>query len=241
MKTAFRLFIIAGLAFHLFSMESHAAKLEVLIHAEEYHYGKAAFDLAEALNSLPDSSISSSFVNDSGCLNSDFLSSFDVVVLFNHNNIPQKTEENIRDFVSAGGGLLALHHVLNKANDNPVLVELIGAYYDVADGMIEHRDFNIAKIPGAVHPILEGIPSRFKIFNDQDFRMVFVPQADITRLLTCDIKDNGTQEDCGWIRKFGSGNVVFLSPGDPVQSSPFISNEPLFNLILNSINWLGND
>ena len=241
MKSILSILIIAAIFFHAFPVESHAAKLKILVHAEEYHYGRAAFDLAGALNSLPDSSVTAQFVNDSACLIGDYLSGFDVVVLFNHNDMPAVIEENIRDYVNAGGGLLALHHVLNKANDNPVLVKLIGACYNAADGMVEHRDFFIEKIPGAEHPILEGIPTRFQVFNDQDFRMVFVPQADVTRLLTCDVSDNGPQDDCGWTRNMGNGKVVYLCPGDPVQSSPFLVNEPLFKLIVNSVKWLGKD
>ena len=86
--------------------------------------------------------------------------------------------------------------------------------------------------------MLEGVPEKIAILDDQDFRIQFHPGQEIERLLSCDISDNGTQEDCGWTRSEGAGRIVYLSPGDPVADSPFIKNKPLHKLIVNSIHWV---
>ncbi|MEA2062150.1 MAG: ThuA domain-containing protein, partial [Gemmatimonadota bacterium] len=200
--------------------------IKVLVHAEGYHYGKAAFELAEMLGSREDCSLHADFANTENIFAGECLAEYDVLVLFNHNDITAVHEKNITTFVRSGKGLVALHHVINQANGNPELTRLIGGYYRVQDGMVEHRDFNITRIPGKVHPILEGVPDKFMIYNDQDFRIQFYPGKPVDRLLSCEVTDNGPQEDCGWTRTEGAGRVVFLSPGDPVGESPFIVNKP---------------
>ncbi len=212
-------------------------ELNVLVFAEEYRYGKAGFELAQMLNDRQELRIRADFANTENILEMESLSEYDVLVLFNHNDIGETHEKNITGFVSGGKGLVALHHVISRANNNPELTRLVGGYYRLEEGMVEHRDFHIMRIPGKEHRILEGVPDKFLIKNDQDFRMRFYPGRPVERLLTCDVTDNGEQEDCGWTRTEGAGRVVFLSPGDPVEERPFIVNKPLSRLIINAVLW----
>jgi len=211
--------------------------LNILVYAEGYRYGRAAFELAEMLEAGPADNVTAEFVNTEHALKPETLARYDVLVLFNHNDISSVQEKNITGFVSGGKGLVALHHVINKANNNPELNRLIGGYYLVEDGMVANRDYNIVCIPGAEHPILEGIPDKFMISNDQDFKIQFYPGQSVNRLLSNDLKENGPQEDSGWTRTEGAGRVVFLSPGDPVEERPFIVNKALSALIINSVRW----
>jgi len=228
------LLLISAVAAPLYAQRA----LSVIVFADGYHYGPAGHELARSLDdSTASPAVRVDFSNTENILAPGSLNRYDVLVLFNHNNITRTHEKRITDFVRTGGGLVALHHVINKANDNPELTRLVGGFYDVADGMIGHRDFDIVKIEGANHQILEGIPDKFKIRDDQDFRIRFYPGQQVERILTCDIADNGEQNDCGWTRTEGAGRVVFLSPGDPVQLNPFVNNAPLHRLIVNSINW----
>lgn len=213
--------------------------LKVLVFAEEYRYGRAAFELAEMFASRQDLGITADFANTENILEPESLAPYDVLVLFNHNDITTVHEKNITSFVASGKGLLALHHVVSKLNNNPELTRLVGGYYDMnEDGFVEHRDYYIMPIQGKEHPILEGAPARIKIKNDQDFRMRFYPGQEVDRFLTCDITDNGEQNDCGWTRTEGAGRVAFLSPGDPVEEKPFIVSEPLSRLIVNAVLWV---
>jgi trehalose utilization protein len=211
--------------------------VNILVFAEEYRYGEAGFELAGLLNDTKEYGFHADFANTENILNPESLTEYDVIVLFNHNDITATHEKNITDFVSGGKGLVALHHVISRANNNPELTRLVGGYYRTEDGMIQHRDYHILRIPGKEHPVLEGIPEKFLIKNDQDFRMRFYPGQPVEKLLTCDITDNGEQEDCGWVRSEGAGRVVFLSPGDPVEERPFVVNEPLSLLIINAVRW----
>ena len=211
--------------------------LDILVYAEGYRYGKAAFELAEMLEADSADNVTAEFVNTENALNPETLAAYDVLVLFNHNDISSVHEKNITGFVSGGKGLVALHHVINKANNNPELNRVIGGYYLVEDGMVAHRDYNIVRVPGVEHPILEGIPDKFKISNDQDFKIQFYPGQSVNRLLTNDLEENGPQQDSGWTRTEGAGRVVFLSPGDPVDERPFIVNKALSALIINSVRW----
>ncbi|HLA39572.1 MAG TPA: ThuA domain-containing protein [Candidatus Glassbacteria bacterium] len=214
-----------------------ASPVRVLVFADGYHYGPAAYELAGCLDSSLVPGISAEFANTENILEPAALARCDVLVLFNHNDITLVHEKNITQFVNAGGGLVALHHVINRANNNFELNRLVGGYYRLEDGLVEHRDFNILRLAGADHPVLAGIPDKFKIYDDQDFRMLSYPGEPVTRLLSCDVTDNGDQQDCGWVRTEGAGRVIYLSPGDPVKKSPFIKNEPLFRLIVNAIRW----
>ncbi|MFC1614682.1 ThuA domain-containing protein [Gemmatimonadota bacterium] len=211
--------------------------VNILVFAEEYRYGEAGFELAGLLNDTKEYGFQADFANTENILNPESLTEYDVIVLFNHNDITATHEKNITDFVSGGKGLVALHHVISRANNNPELTRLVGGYYRTEDGMIQHRDYHILRIPGKEHPVLEGIPEKFLIKNDQDFSMRFYPGQPVEKLLTCDITDNGEQEDCGWVRTEGAGRVVFLSPGDAVEERPFIVNEPLGLLIINAVRW----
>ena len=225
--------------FFLFSFSSLTAQrtLKILVYAEGYRYGKAAFELAEMLEAAPDDNVTAEFVNTENALKPATLAQYDVLVLFNHNDISAVHEKNITSFVSGGKGLVALHHVINKANNNPELNRLIGGYYLAEDGMVANRDYNIVRIPGVEHPILDGIPEKFMIKNDQDFKIQFYPGQNVLRLLTNDLKENGPQEDCGWTRTEGAGRVVFLSPGDAVEERPFIVTKVLPLLITNAVHW----
>jgi len=235
----FQSVLCAAAIFFLFSFSSLTAQraLNILVYAEGYRYGKAAFELAEMLEAGPDDNVTAEFVNTEHALKPATLAQYDVLVLFNHNDISAVHEKNITSFVSGGKGLVALHHVINKANNNPELNRLIGGYYSVEDGMIAHRDYNIVRIPGVEHPILDGIPDKFMIKNDQDFKIQFYPGQSVHRLLTNDLKENGPQDDSGWTRTEGAGRVVFLSPGDAVEERPFIVTEVLPVLITNAVHW----
>ena len=231
--------LCAAAIFFLFNFSSLTAQrtLNILVYAEGYRYGKAAFELAEMLEAGPDDNVTAEFVNTEHALKPATLAQYDVLVLFNHNDISAVHEKNITSFVSGGKGLVALHHVINKANNNPELNRLIGGYYSVEDGMIANRDYNIVRIPGVEHPILDGVPDKFMIKNDQDFKIQFHPGQSVHRLLTNDLKENGPQDDSGWIRTEGAGRVVFLSPGDAVEERPFIVTEVLPVLITNAVRW----
>ncbi|OGG02259.1 MAG: hypothetical protein A3F83_05330 [Candidatus Glassbacteria bacterium RIFCSPLOWO2_12_FULL_58_11] len=215
--------------------------MNVLVFADQYRYGKAAFELAQFLDSTATPGIRADFANTENLLEPAVLKNYAVLVLFNHNNITAIHEKNISEFVAEGRGLVALHHVINKANGNPELTRLIGGFYTLEDRMLEHRDFNIVRIPGVEHPILEGIPEKFKVYDDQDFRMQFYPGEPVNKFLSCDLQENGPQEDCGWTRTEGAGRVVYLSPGDPVEKKPFLVNQPLTKLIVNAVRWAGGE
>ena len=128
--------------------------LNVLVFAEEYRYGKAGFELSEMLNNQKAHNMKADFSNTENILKPESLAPYDVLVLFNHNDISQVHEKNITQFVSGGKGLVALHHVISQANNNPELTRLVGGYYNMAeDGFVGHRDYQIMRLPGKEHPI----------------------------------------------------------------------------------------
>lgn len=212
-------------------------ELRVLVFAEEYRYGKAGFGLAEMLEGNPWHALSVDFSNTASILTAEALSRYDVLVLFNHNNFENSLENNVTRFVRGGGGLVALHHCINHANNNPELTRLIGGYYLLSDSSVHNRNFNLVRIPGVSHPVFEGVPERFRIEDDQDFTIRFYPGQEITRLLTCDIPWFADQNDSGWTRTEGDGRVIYLSPGDPVEKQPFVNNKSLARLITNAVSW----
>ena len=141
MKTAIH---ITAAVLLIASSLSARSTIHVIVFADGYHYGPAGHELAEVLNDTSASpAVKVDFANTENILVPESLSRYDVLVLFNHNNISRTHEQNITDFVRAGGGLVALHHVINKANNNPELTRLVGGFYDVTDGMVEHRNYSL--------------------------------------------------------------------------------------------------
>jgi trehalose utilization protein len=216
-------------------------RFQVLVFAEGYGYGRAGFELAEMLNAQTVFPVRADFANTENILDPQNLDRYDILVLFNHNDITAVNEKNVTEFVSRGRGLVALHHVINGMNNNPELTRLIGGYYLMEDLEVQHKDFDIVKIPGVSHPVFEGVPDKFGIKNDQHFKARFYPGEPVNRLLACDAAGKGLEEDCGWTRTEGAGRVIYLSPGDAVQERPFIVNQPLQRLIINAVRWAGGE
>lgn len=55
------------------------------------------------------------------------LQNYDVLVYFRHDSISQSRQNDIREFVDNGGGLIGIHHALyNEGNNNGTMVELFG-------------------------------------------------------------------------------------------------------------------
>jgi len=214
-------------------------RLSVLVFADGYRYGQAGFDLAAMLSDSTRFPFRADFTNTAGSLAPECLARYDVLILFNHNDIDASLENSITRYVQGGGGLVALHHVVNHGNNNPELTRLVGGYYLLTDSSVQYRDFKIVRLPGVEHPVFEGVPESFEIRDDQHFRMRFYPGQSLQRLLGCDIPGDRHWEDCGWTRTEGAGRVIYLSPGDPVEQSPFTKNEPLARLIVNAVNWAG--
>ena len=235
-KSIVMIFLALALSVHVLLAQR---PLNVLVFSEQYNYGKAGFALAEMLQTNPWHKFSVDFSNTSSILEKASLERYDVLVLFNHNDIDNDLESNVTRFVAAGGGLVALHHVVNYGNYNPELTRLIGGYYLMSDSSVQHRDFSMVRLPGVEHPVFEGVPDQFGIQDDQDFTMRFYPGQPVKRLLTCDLPGFEGQNDSGWTREEGLGRVIYLSPGDPVKMNPYVNNKPLARLIANAVGWAG--
>ena len=220
-------------------LQAGPRRLSVLVFADQQRYGLAGFELAGMLSDSALCSYRADFTNTGNCLTSECLAHYDVLVLFNHNDIDETVENNITRFVRGGGGLVALHHVVNHGNNNPELTRLVGGYYLLSDSSVQHRDFRLVRLTGLNHPVFEGVPESFEIRDDQDFTMRFYPGQNVERLLSCDIPGFERQNDSGWTRTEGDGRIIYLSPGDPVEESPFLRNKPLSRLIINAVGWAG--
>jgi uncharacterized protein len=222
-------------------LQAESRHLSVLVFADQYRYGLAGFELAGMLSDSTRCPYRADFTNTGNSLTPECLARYDVLVLFNHNDIDRDVENNITRFVRGGGGLVALHHVLNHGNNNPELTRLVGGYYLLNDSSVQHHDFKLVRLPGVSHPVFEGVPESFEVRNEQDFTMRFYPGQNLERILSCDIPWFEQQNDSGWTRSEGSGRIIYLSPGDPVEESPFLRNKPLSRLIINAVGWAGRD
>lgn len=135
--------------------------------------------------------------------------------------------EALRDFVRAGGGLVAVHSGTASYQDVPVVRALLGGVF------ASHPPPCAVRVePTAGHLLASGLPGPFAI-RDEHYQMTMDdPAADIF-LRTHSA--HGMQP-AGWTRREGAGRVVVLTPGH----FPEVWLHPSFQRLLrNALHWAG--
>ena len=135
-------------------------------------------------------------------------------------------QKAIWDFVSSGGGFLALHNAQG-------LYPPAGLYYKLLGGDFGgHPDpalFTI-RVENKNHPITAGIED-YEIFDEQHMVKYAL---DREHLLLRSISRSNQEAAAGWWQEVGKGRVVYLSQGH----TPEGLNHPMTqHLIRNSILW----
>lgn len=154
---------------------------------------------------------------------------------------PWITEEQgaaIKDFVTAGGGLYALHNSSHISLSSKDYREVMGGAY------IDHpplRPFKVTVV-NKEHPITRGVQDflvndeQHFVTYDKDPKYILLRSENIDGL--ADIyegKDLGTKAIAGWAYDFGKGRVVFTAVGHTLHA---MWQREYFKLQKNAVRWL---
>lgn len=114
------------------------------------------------------------------------------------------TENALRDYVRAGGGLVAVHSGTAGYRDWPAVRAVLGGVFTS-----HPPPCAVTVEPLSGHPLCAGVNESFTI-HDEHYQMILDdPTADVF-LHTC--SGHGVQP-AGWTRREGTGRVVVLTPG----------------------------
>lgn len=114
------------------------------------------------------------------------------------------TEFVLRDFVRAGGGLVAVHSGTASYKDVPGVRTMLGGVFD------QHPPpCQVTVEAAAGHPLVAGVPETFTI-HDEHYQMIMDDGSAEVFLRTR--SEHGVQP-AGWTRREGEGRVVVLTPG----------------------------
>jgi len=168
---------------------------------------------------------------------------YDVMVLFNMTQkISPKRQENFTKLVNGGVGVVALHHSMGAFQDWGEYRKIIGGkYYTRAteeDGVkregstYEHDvDFEV-RVEDSRHPITRGV-SDFAVHDETYKKCGF--EKDNRLLLSTEHPTS--DEQLGWVRRYGKGKVCFIMVG---HGPSVYSNESYRRLVAQAIRWCAN-
>ncbi len=151
-----------------------------------------------------------------------------------HSWIREEQGQAIRDFVSAGNGLFALHNSSNISLYSKSFREVMGGAYI---GHPPLRPF-VVRIVNREHPITQGV--RDFMVNDEQHYVIYDkdPKDILLKSENTDglgYRDLGTQSIGGWAYECGKGRVVFTAPGHTLHA---LWQPEYFKLQKNAVRWL---
>lgn len=127
-------------------------------------------------------------------------------------------------YVAQGGALLSLHNGIIKRS-SPEMEQMVGGAFT---GHPQHEVLTYAV--KTAHPVSQGLES-FSM-DEEPYQFTLDPLANLTLLLEYTYR--GQQYPAAWLRAFGKGKVVYLSPGHNAAS---FQNEGFRALLLRSAAW----
>jgi type 1 glutamine amidotransferase len=143
----------------------------------------------------------------------DMRGRYDILVLYDmYKELPPERQKNLRDFVEAGRGVVALHHALGDYQNWPWWYEEVvgGRFVDrpPGSGPGAVHDVDIAVTPVGDHPITRGLKP-FRIW-DETYKGVWISPRVNVILRT----DHPTSDGpVGWIGPSTANRVAFLQLG----------------------------
>lgn len=131
-----------------------------------------------------------------------------------------------QDYLRAGGGLLIVHSGNAGHQTTESIASLTGATF------IDHPpECQVELAPLRGHPLTQGIPAPFTIFDEQ-YRMSFNETDTDVFLISRTLHG---EQPAGWTRVVGNGRVCVLTPGHHLD----VWLHPSFqNLLHNALNWV---
>jgi uncharacterized protein len=176
----------------------------------------------------------------------DSLKQYDAVILNNNcskrekrdllwdalgNDIPEddrekraaEYEQNLLDFFSGGGGIVAIHGAIVMQNNSQAMSDMMGGSFDYHPPQQKIE----VKLVDATHPLVKAFKGKSflhidepyffnKAYFNYNFRPLMYMEATKLHSLKNEVKD--TIKYVAWIKKYGKGKVFYSSPAHNAQS-----------------------
>jgi hypothetical protein len=192
------------------------------------------------ITALVKENIPVTFIEDPLLLNAKNLAGYQLVIIarngrywpegFGHPQTAWMTDEQQKalwDFVSNGGGFLAVHNAHTMYPPNGLYYKLFGGDFG---GHPKPYTFTI-RVEDKHHPVTAGVED-FDIYDEQHMSKYFLDQD---HLLLRSVAPDNAQAAAGWWQEIGKGRMCYLSPGHTREAI----NHPMVQLLLrNATRWL---
>ncbi len=175
------------------------------------------------------------WIEDAGAWSPGLMAPFAAVVLSKSNNVSSRdreawmtprVEQAFVEYVSQGGGLLALHSGTAEYEGTPALRALLGGVF------VRHpAQCPVTAVPREGHPLAEGaVPFTLR---DEHYQMA-MGEGDVDVFLTT--RSSHGEQPGGWTRSQGRGRVSVLTPGHNLE----IWLHPSYQaMVINALRWVG--
>jgi type 1 glutamine amidotransferase len=157
--------------------------------------------------------------------NSEYLAKFDVLCIYaNTTRISPEQEKAMMDFVSGGGGLVALHCASFCFQNSTNYIALVGAQFQRhSTGVFKETIIN------ADHPVMKGL-SPIESWDETYVHTKHNPD----RIVLAERVENGVAEPWTWVRTHDKGRVFYTAWGHDQRTW---SNAGFQALVENGIRW----
>ncbi len=138
----------------------------------------------------------------------------------------------VSQFVSSGGGLLAMHTTPICFDDWPEWREVVGGSWQW--GTSSHPPLGQVEadvLPG--HQVVAGLPDRLRVVDEVYGDLDVCPEVDV--FLQARRSPDDVLQPIGWTYRYGLGRVVFDGLGHNVAS---LENADHQRLIVRALNWV---
>lgn len=207
--------------------------MQILVLTDDRHH--PARIARTGLGALDDSGFTFDWIEDAGEWSAARMAVYPVVVLVKANNVSATDESKwmtpdveaaLRDYVSAGNGLLTIHSGTAGYRDTTVLRSLLGGVF------VRHpKQCPVTVEPKAGHPLTAGSAA----FTEVDEHYFMEMTGEPVDCFLQSSSEHGTQP-AGWTRTEGAGRVCVLTPGHNVE----VWLNPAYQALLhNGLRWCG--
>jgi len=220
-----RIFLVAAVV-GSFAVHAATSEMRVLFLGDNGHH-RPADRFKQIQPVLSQRKIDLTYTDSLADLNRWKLAGFDAIAIFaNHTQISPEQEAALLEFVSEGGGLVALHCASYCFLNSDKYIELVGGQFK-SHGTGEFKE----TIVKADHPILAGISP----IESWDETYVHT-RHNSKRTVLAERRDDKGAEPYTWVREHGKGRVFYTAWGHDQRTW---GNTDFQTLVERGIRWAG--
>lgn len=175
-------------------------------------------------------------VSNEAAFREDLWGKYDALVLYDMSQtLSEDGKRHFREFVEAGGGVVALHHSIVSYQDWPWYRELIGGQYldkpsggQPASTYLHDQDLSVRTV--TPHPITEGLA--LARIHDETYKGMAIARSNTVLLAT----DHPTSDGpLAWVSAYPRARIVYIELGHGTEAH----RDPGYRaLVRNAVRWV---